>query len=286
MVVSPNNFNIQYAAAWQKDRKAWDFKGNGKGSGIYKSIDAGTSWDLISTRISGFPADEGVGRIGLFAVNNNVVYAVVDNQNKRPNSKTEKPKDANAALFETEVIGCELYKSMDGGVSWKKTHENYIDDLYYSYGYYFGNITVDLTNENRIYLGGVPLIFSEDGGKMFQSISKENVHADHHVTWVNPKNPNHIINGNDGGVNISYDNGAHWIKCNNHSVGQFYSVNVDNEKNYNIYGGLQDNGVWVGPNNYEHSVSWQQEGKYPYEMIMGGDGMQVQIDNQIGRAHV
>ena len=280
VVVDSNNFNIQYAAAWQKDRKAWDFKGNGNGSGIYKSLNAGATWDLVSNSTSGFPANEGVGRIGLFAVNNNVVYAVVDNQNKRPNSKMEKPKDANAALFETEVIGCELYKSLDGGISWKKTHENYIDDLYYSYGYYFGNIAVDLTNKNRIYLGGVPLIFSEDGGKTFKSISKENVHADHHVTWINPKNPNHIINGNDGGVNITYDNGAHWVKCNNQAVGQFYTVNVDNAKPYNIYGGLQDNGVWVGSSNYEHTLDWQQDGKYPYEMLMGGDGMQVQIDNR------
>ncbi|WP_320813977.1 VPS10 domain-containing protein [Flavobacterium sp.] len=280
VVVSPNNLNVQYAAAWQKDRKAWDFKGNGKGSGIYKSTDAGNTWNLISTPTSGFPTDKGVGRVGLLSVNDNVVYAVVDNQNKRPNSKMEKPKDANAALFETEVIGCELYKSVDGGLSWKKTHENYIDDLYYSYGYYFGNIAVDLTNENRIYLGGVPLIFSEDGGKTFKSISKENVHADHHVTWINPKNSNHIINGNDGGVNITYDNGEHWFKCNNQAVGQFYTVNVDDEKPYNVYGGLQDNGVWVGPNNYEHSLDWQQDGKYPYEFIMGGDGMQVQIDSR------
>lgn len=284
VVIDPNNFNVQYAAAWQKDRKAWDFKGNGKGSGIYKSTDAGSTWNLISSSESGFPANEGVGRIGLFAVNDSVVYAVLDNQNKRPNSNPEasgeKPKDANAALFETEVIGCELYKSIDGGISWIKTHENYIDDLYYSYGYYFGNIAVDLTNENRVYLGGVPLIFSEDGGKTFKSISKENVHADHHVTWINPKNPNYIINGNDGGVNITYDNGEHWFKCNNQAVGQFYTVNVDNEKPYNVYGGLQDNGVWVGSNNYEHSLDWQQEGKYPYEMIMGGNGMQVQIDNR------
>jgi photosystem II stability/assembly factor-like uncharacterized protein len=280
VVVSPNNFNIQYAAAWQKDRKAWNFNGNGSGSGIYKSTDAGNSWNLVSKATSGFPANEGVGRIGLFSVNDSVVYAVMDNQNKRPNSKMEKPKDANAALFETEVIGCELYKSLDGGISWKKTHENYIDDLYYSYGYYFGNIAVDLKNENRIYLGGVPLIFSEDGGKTFQSISKDNVHSDHHVTWINPNNPSHIINGNDGGVNITYDNGSHWIKCNNQAVGQFYTVNVDEAKDYGIYGGLQDNGVWVGSNNYQHSVSWQQDGKYPYEMLMGGDGMQVQIDNR------
>ena len=337
VVVSPTNFNIQYAAAWQKDRKAWDFKGNGAGSGIYKSTDAGYTWSLVSSELSGFPNNKGVGRLGLAIFNENVIYAVLDNQNNRPSSEKSKgslptmmsspgedfsnisnkelnnalksaglsekyraeniknfvassklePKeafkviqDANAALFETEVIGCEVYKSIDGGKTWTKMNEKFIDDFYYTYGYYFANISVDATDENRIYIGAVPLLFSNDGGKTFEVISKENVHADHHVTWVNPKNPNHIINGNDGGVNISYDNGAHWIKCNNQAVGQFYAVQVDNDKNYNVYGGLQDNGVWFGPNYYEHDVSWQQEGKYPYLSIMGGDGMQIQVDNR------
>ena len=97
---------------------------------------------------------------------------------------------------------------------------------------------------------------------------------------MNPKNPNHLINGNDGGVNISFDNGKHWIKCNNQAVGQFYSVNVDDKYNYEVYGGLQDNGVWAGPNDYEHNVEWLQDGKYPYEFLSGGDGMQVQIDTR------
>ncbi|MCW1147065.1 VPS10 domain-containing protein [Flavobacterium lacisediminis] len=278
--VSKNNPKIMFAASWQKDRKAWHFDGDGEKSGIYKSEDGGTSWKLISTKESGFPSNEGVGRIGLAMINENLIYAIVDNQNKRPNSKVDKPKDANEALFQTEVIGCELYKSEDGGKSWKRTHEKYIDDMFYTYGYYFANISVDEKNQNRVYIGGVPLLFSEDGGKTFTVISKENVHADHHVTWVNPENPNHIINGNDGGVNISYDNGAHWIKCNNEALGQLYAVNVDYQENYNVYGGLQDNGVWFGNNNYEKSVGWHQEGRYPYQELIGGDGMQIQIDSR------
>ena len=337
VVVSPTNFNIQYAAAWQKERKAWDFKENGKSSGIYKSIDAGFTWSLVTTELSGFPNNDGVGRIGLAIFNENIIYAVLDNQNKRPASAKSKgslpimmsspgedfanisnkelnnalksaglrekyraeniknfvedselePKeafsvlqDANKALFETEVIGCEVYKSIDGGKSWEKMNQKFIDDFYYTYGYYFANISVDSKDENRVYIGAVPLLFSMDSGKTFEIISKENVHADHHVTWVNPNNPNHLINGNDGGVNISYDNGANWIKCNNQAVGQFYAVQVDNDENYNVYGGLQDNGVWFGPNYYLHDRSWQQEGKYPYQSIMGGDGMQIQVDNR------
>ena len=110
LAVSKSNPKIMFAASWQKDRKAWNFDGDGEKSGIYKSEDGGTSWKLISTKESGFPANEGVGRIGLALFNENIIYAVVDNQNKRPNSKADKPKDANEALFQTEVIGCELYK--------------------------------------------------------------------------------------------------------------------------------------------------------------------------------
>lgn len=331
LAVSKTNPNVMFAAAWQKDRKAWHFDGDGEKSGIYKSEDAGNTWRLVTTKESGFPANEGVGRIGLALFNEKVIYAVVDNQNKRPKAvsknklttmlatpgevqgisnkainqalkesgfsekyRAENIKnwlennssspalnaflDANKALFETEVIGCEVYKSEDGGMSWKRANTNYIDDMYYTYGYYFANISVDATDQNRLYIGGVPLLFSADGGKTFEAISKENVHADHHVTWINPENQNHIINGNDGGINISYDNGAHWIKCNNEAVSQLYAVNVDDQEKYNVYGGMQDNGVWFGPNDFQQNVAWHQEGKYPYQELIGGDGMQIQID--------
>ncbi len=335
--VSPKNFAIQYAAAWNRDRKAWNFLGNGATSGIYKSEDAGATWKLITTPVSGFPIGEGVGRIGLAAFDNDVVYAVHDNQFKRPATAAAKSTlpemfsvpgdvfeampskaintylktfgysekyraenikhlvannymkpaeaksfllDANKALFETEVIGAEVFKSTDGGKTWKRTHQDFIDDFFYTYGYYFAKITVDPSNSDKIYIGGVPIIKSDDGGKTFVSINRENVHADHHIVWVNPNKSGHLINGNDGGLNISYDDGKNWIKCNSHSVSQFYSVNVDYQTPYNIYGGMQDNGVWVGSSNYSYSSAWHQEGNYPYESIMGGDGMQTQIDRR------
>jgi photosystem II stability/assembly factor-like uncharacterized protein len=337
---NPKNYNTIYAAAWEKDRKAWNFNGSGTGSGIYKSTDAGNTWQKIAEN-SGLPYGEGMGRMGIAVVDDDTAYIIVDNQNHREKEKkkeesdilvkddfknmdtatflalddkklnkflkmngfqekyraenvkqlvrvgTVKPEDlakyledANSQLFDTPVIGAEVYKTTNGGKSWKKAHKGFLDDLYYSYGYYFGKIHVDPNNADKIYVYGVPILKSADGGKTFTSINADNVHVDHHALWIDPKMPGHLIDGNDGGVNITYDDGKTWIKNNAPAVGQFYSVNIDHEKNYNVYGGLQDNGVWVGPHDYTPSPGWQQSGKYPYESIFGGDGMQVQIDNR------
>ncbi|MDN3618364.1 glycosyl hydrolase [Polaribacter undariae] len=338
--VAPENFNIMYAASWERERKAWNFVGNGKNSAIYKSTDAGTSWTKIADK-SGFPIGDGVGRIGLAVFNENTVYALHDSQYRRKAkgkkvasynlSKEEfnkltsaevlalrnktldnylkeygfrekfraenakqllrpgglKPKELMAFLddemaiaFEEPVIGAEVFKTTNGGTSWKKTHTEYLDGVNSSYGYYFGEIRVNLQDENSIYVLGIGIIKSKDGGKTFSSISRENVHADHQALWVNPKKPGHLVEGNDGGLNISYDDGESWIKLNNAAVGQFYSVNVDNEKNYNVYGGLQDNGVWFGPHNAKIDKAWHKSGQNPFKSIMGGDGMHVQIDNR------
>lgn len=122
------------------------------------------------------------------------------------------------------------------------------------------------------------MLLSENGGKTFTDIGKANVHGDHHALWFNPSDDNHFINGNDGGVNISLDNGAHWFKANTPPVSQFYSVEVDNADPYNVYGGMQDNGVWYGPSNYKADMAWHGNGQYPYKNMIGGDGMQVQMD--------
>jgi photosystem II stability/assembly factor-like uncharacterized protein len=187
-------------------------------------------------------------------------------------------EDANSLLFDTPVIGLEVYRSDNGGRTWSKTHDDYIDQVYNSYGYYFGQIRVAPQDPNQIFVMGVPVLRSDDGGKTWTNIMQDNVHADHHALWINPNRPEHLILGNDGGINISYDNGAHWVKCNSPAVGQFYTVAVDDAKPYRIYGGLQDNGVWMGPSNYEASDRWHATGQYPYKEIMGGDGMQVAID--------
>lgn len=341
LVINPSDPNELLAAAWDKDRKAWDLRESGKGSALFKSTDGGVTWLNVSSGDNGFPDTEGVGRIGLAyaASSPNMVYAILDNQDRRPKedeeayavsrelllntsmdafqalanndindfldregfpadfnaidlkrdikSGTAKPEDlvtylqdANSMLFDTPVKGAEVYVSENGGETWRKTHEGYIDALVFSYGYYFGQIRVDARDPNAVYVLGVPLIKSMDGGRTWEFTSMENAHADHHALWLNPDRAGHLINGNDGGINISYDFGETWVKCNSAPVGQFYTVAVDMAEPYNIYGGLQDNGVWKGPSDYEFSYSWYEEGKYPYERLLGGDGMQVAIDTR------
>jgi hypothetical protein len=181
--------------------------------------------------------------------------------------------------FEGTPYGAEVYRSDNGGESWKKVNSKPLT-LFSTYGYYFGKIFVSPYNDQKIILTGFNIDMSIDGGKTFKHIEKENVHADHHVAWIDPARDSHIFTGNDGGLNISYDDGAHWFKANTPSVGQFYSVFVDNAKPYNVYGGLQDNGVWYGPSTNKESVDWHDSGNYPFKSIMGGDGMQVQVDTR------
>ncbi len=208
------------------------------------------------------------------------VMEMVGKNEIKPIAVAEYLENANALLFDTPVIGAEVYNSVDGGKNWEKTHEGYLDDLYYSYGYYFGQIRVAKQNPNKLYAFGVPILLSEDGGKNWASISDANVHSDHHALWVNPNRAKHLILGNDGGINISYDDGQNWIKCNTPPVGQFYHIEVDMEKNYNVYGGLQDNGSWYGPHSYKASNRWHSSGRYPYKSFVGGDGMQTAVDTR------
>jgi len=342
MDINPKNPNELYAAMWYRTRRAWNFEEGGKTSGIYKSTDGGNNWSRVTITGSGFPTNDGVGRIGVavFATNPNIIYAILDNQNHRPDTakkntdtnyvlknfkdiskedflklddkkldrflsdnnfkekytsasvkemvKTGKIKptevynylfDANTALFETPIIGCEVYRSNDAGIHWQKVNNKELN-IYSTYGYYFGKISVSNINENKVILSGYALMLSTDGGKTFKSIDNDATHADWHGCWMNPTNDKHWIAGNDGGCNITYDDGKHWFKANTPSVGQFYKIAVDDAKPYNIYGGLQDNGTWYGPSNTKDIDQWDYEGVYPWKRLGGGDGMQVAVDTR------
>ncbi len=341
MDLNPKNPDELYASIWYKTRKAWDFVEGGKSSGIYKSSDGGSTWKLITPSGSGFPHDDGVGRIGVavFAGNPRIIYAAVDNQNHRPdtakrnsrfytlrdfknistedflkldskkldtflmrNGLDEKYRDssvkelvrsgkiksttiydylfdANAALFDTPIIGCEIYRSDDAGATWRKANTKGLD-LYNTYGYYFGKISVSSANENKVIISGFNLMLSEDGGKTFKVVDKPNTHPDWHGVWINPSRDSNWVAGNDGGCNVTYDNGKHWFKANTPSVAQFYAIDVDNAKPYNVYGGIQDNGVWFGRSNSRSGEDWDYESPNPWKNIGGGDGMQVQVDTR------
>ena len=345
-IVSMDNGNqLLYAAMWERDRKAWNFKEGGLGSGVYESEDGGQTWNRVTNSENGFPNGENCGRIGLsgyFGPKGQKLYAIVDNQNLRPTEEEETPStgleridfkdmgkeallaldtakledflrnngfpekhtaesifdqvsadkispktiyeyltDANAELFDTPVVGAEVYVYDRVEGRWTKTHEDYLDDVVYSYGYYFGLIRVHPSDPNNLYIAGVPLLRSDDGGATWKSIQEDNQHADHHSLWLDPKDKDHFINGNDGGINITWDGGETYSLCNTPAVGQFYTVAVDtNEPYYRVYGGLQDNGVWVGPSTYEAGTGWHQGGQYPYKFLMGGDGMQVAVDTR------
>ena len=341
VVAAPENPNVLYAASWERERKAWNFDGDGNNSAIYKSTDGGDTWKNISSN-NGFRNGAGVGRIGLSIYDENTVYVLHDSQFRRASEEKKKQgssaltkeyfkkmskdeflkltdkklnnylkanrfqekysavsvkkmvrsgavkpidlakyvENANTLLFDTPVEGAEVFVTTNGGKNWNKTHKNHIDGLYSSYGYYFGEIRVDPQDKNAIYVLGVPILKSKDGGKTFTSIGKENVHSDHQALWVNPKRKGHLVEGNDGGLNISYDDGDHWTKLNSPSVGQFYAIYADNQIPYNVYGGLQDNGVWTGSHDAKINNRWHQTGQNPYTSIMGGDGMQVQVDDR------
>lgn len=197
-----------------------------------------------------------------------------------PQTLVEYLEDANAKLFDVDYIGAEVYRSEDGGQTWQRSHLDPLDRMHFTYGYYFSNIRCLPDNPDKVYLLGFLILSSDDGGQTWKNINGDNVHVDHHALWLNPNRPGYLVNGNDGGLNISWDDGASWIKCNNPPVGQFYAIAVDEDKPYNVYGGTQDNGVWVGPSNYEASSRWQASGQYPYKMLLGGDGMQVAVDTR------
>lgn len=192
--------------------------------------------------------------------------------------------NANEALGSSAVVGAEVYRSDDGGHSWKKQNEKNLREFYSTYGYYFGQIWVAPSDEQTVIVAGVPLLRSTDGGKTFTEMDRPNVHADHHALWINPRNKDHIINGNDGGLNITYDSGESWFKANMLPVAQCYSVSVDMARPYNVYVGLQDNGCWYGPSTFKAQHNYGvNEGNQPWKLLVGGDGMMTQIDPRDNR---
>ncbi len=241
LVMDPSNPNKLFAAMWEHRRWPWFFKSGGPGSGLYVTYDAGATWKKITSK-EGLPEGE-LGRIGIAIARSHpeVVYALV-----------EAKKSA-------------LCRSDDGGKNWTIVNQS---PNVNPRPFYYADIRVDPHNENRIYSLHSNLVVSEDGGKTFERI-RSRVHSDHHALWIHPENGRFMIDGNDGGVAISYDRGKTWRFVENLPLAQYYHINIDMEIPYNVYGGMQDNGSWCGP-----SDVWETGGirNYHWEEVGFGDG--------------
>ncbi|MGB5942606.1 MAG: hypothetical protein WBG71_06965 [Leeuwenhoekiella sp.] len=254
LVMDPSNPNKLIAAMWEHKRDPWFFKSGGPGSGMFITYDGGENWKEITAK-NGLPKGD-LGRIGLAIA----------------------PSDPNTvyALVEAKKNG--LYKSNDGGESWKVVNED-LSEIG-NRPFYYSEIYVAPDNKNRLYTIFTYVNVSEDGGKSFEELmpaygADNGVHPDHHAWYIHPENGDFMIDGNDGGLNITRDGGETWRFVENIPVGQFYHVAVDNEYPYNVYGGMQDNGSWRGP-----AYVWKAQGirNSYWQEISFGDGFDVVPD--------
>ncbi len=315
VVLDAKNPDTVFAASYERRRRAWHFTEGGQGSRLWKSTDAGGNW----TQLNGGLPDGVLGRIGLdvFAADSKVLYASIENLNPRgtkpsapvldptepevkaPGAEQDLPGEFLAdptafAEWQRQVqqaqdpvrrtrkptVGGEVYRSLDGGTSWKKTHDD-ATDIGGSPGYYYGQVRIDPNNRDTVYVLSVPVSKSTDGGKTWGSgrgartTFAGNLHVDHHALWIDPKDSSHCLLGNDGGLAITWDGGASWDHLTHLPITQYYTIATDNRQPYRVYGGLQDNGSWGFPIHGSTSAGLRATDAY---RIDGGDGFYVCID--------
>jgi len=283
LVMDPSDSNTLYASTWQRMRKKWNDPRNEpdyKGSGIYKTTDGGKTWKPIN---KGLPEAKFRGRIGidLCLSKPNVIYAFVDSYEfgREPN---EEERANTYGLPSSGVIkAATLYRSDDKGESWTEVSgltqetKRYMMRHSGTYGWVFGQMRVDPNDENTVYLMGVPLSVSEDGGKTFREL--RGMHVDHHGLWIDPDNSNYIVNVNDGGIVISYDKGKTWRQfLHNLPVCQFFNIAYDMDTPFRVYGSMQDHGSYRGVVDLSRGRN-----KIPvvdFERAPGGEGSSHAID--------
>ncbi len=253
LAIDPSNNRILYAGMWSYRRNPFYFRSGGTGSGVYRTLDGGETWTIIDGR--GLPDTETImGRIGLAVAKS-------------------KP-DAVYALIEAREGG--LFRSDDKGESWRRTCDKQTYDQINFRPFYYSKVTVDPNNDLVVYVYSGSAYVSRDGGKTFEVISR-GIHPDHHAMWVDPHNSNHILDGNDGGVDISYDGGKTWQEVENYAWSEVYQVGLDMREPYYVYVGLQDNGSWGGPSNSLDPMGILNHYWYP---VGGGDGFYGQVDQK------
>ena len=251
MVIDPTNPNKIVAAMWEHRRWPYFFNSGGPASGIYITYDGGETWKR-KTAENGLPKGD-LGRIGL---------AIAPSMPDRIYAWVESAENA-------------IYRSDDGGERWYRI-SNKNDRGIGSRPFYYADIYVDPKNENRVYSLHTQVTASEDGGKSFQNfVNSGIIHVDHHAWYVHPDDPDFLVLGNDGGLVLSTDRGGRWQYSENLPIGQFYHVNYDMEYPYNVMGGMQDNGAWLGPSQLLKNGGIRNG---YWERIVGGDGFDVVPD--------
>ena len=289
VVMHPTKPDTLMAASYQRRRTPWGFNGGGPGSGIWRTENGGKTWARIKG--GGLPDDPIIGRIGLnYARSNpNIVYAQIE---VGASGGTGAGVNADGSLVQPGQRGGGgggggrgggrgegpppppdpkregIWRSDDGGKSWQLRSNNNNRPMYYS------KIRVDPNNPEIVYTTGASASKSTDGAKTFQGMGGQS-HGDHHQIWIDPNNSKHILIGNDGGLDVSYDQGETWAEISNMATGQFYAISVDMRKPYYVCGGLQDNGSWCGPSAIRGGGGILNSDWY---RIGGGDGFYTQND--------
>lgn len=277
LVIHPTDPNRLYAATWQRVRRKWNDPRNEPdytGSGIWTSTDGGDSWRPMN---DGLPEARYRGRIGIDIARSNpdVLYAFVDNYEvarEAPAGQT----DAYGRPMGPVIRGATVYRSDNAGQSWLQVSENTpeMERLSGTYGWVFGQIRVDPNHENRIYVMGVNLHVSEDGGRTYRQLP--GMHVDHHGLFIDPANSSYLVNANDGGVYVSYDAGESWRFFVEIPAVQFFNVAASSGAPFHVYGSIQDHGSRRGIVNLSRgrtripAVEW--------ENAPGGEGSNHAID--------
>lgn len=239
LTMQPGNPRVLLAGMWQFRRYPWEFIGGGPGTGLWKSTDGGSTWKKLEKDMPEGP----LGRISLAIApsNGNHVYALIH---------------AKKGI---------LYESKDLGEKWERLTETRLINVR---PWYFSVIAVSPADENKLYFGSFNLVTSIDGGKTFQTNNRR-IHPDYHAIWIDPKDPDRILQGNDGGALVSTDGGKSWRPLENLPLGQFYQVAIGSDLPYTICGGLQDNNGWCGASN---SLARRGISDADWYVVTGGDG--------------
>jgi photosystem II stability/assembly factor-like uncharacterized protein len=229
LAMDPANARILYASFWRVLRTPYALESGGEGSGIYKSIDGGDTWEEL-TRNEGLPQGiTGISGIAVSPTNNRNVYAIIEAED----GGVFRSRDGGK-IIEAEDGG--VFRSRDGGKTWSKTNE---DRNLRQRAWYYTRIYADPADEESVYVLNVRFHYSKDGGKSFSEI--DTPHGDNHDLWIDPGDPLRMIQSNDGGANVSFDRGETWSVQSNQPTAQFYRVSTDNDFPYRLLGGQQDN---------------------------------------------